>query len=249
MRYFLEFSYNGKNYHGWQNQPNSVSVQEVLEKAISTLLRSKIELVGAGRTDSGVHAQQMFAHFDTEQKIENQLVYKLNAFLPKDIAVSKIYKVADDAHARFDAVKRTYEYRIATEKNVFCYDSSMYLNLPLDLEKMEEATQELFRHTDFQCFSKSKTDVFTYNCKIYEAFWRKEDTLLIFTISADRFLRNMVRAIVGTLLDVGLGKTSVSNFEKIIRSKSRNNAGASVPACGLYLKKVEYNQSIFVEEL
>lgn len=247
MRYFIEFSYNGKNYHGWQNQPHSISVQEVMEKCLTTLLRTKIEIVGAGRTDSGVHALQMFAHFDTEKTIDNQLVYKLNSFLPKDIAVHQIHKVRDDAHARFDAIKRTYEYRISTYKDAFRYESSMYIHLPLDVQKMQEAANILFKYTDFQCFSKSNTDVRTYNCKIYQAFWRQEGGLLIFTISADRFLRNMVRAIVGTLIDVGLNKISVIDFQNIIESKNRSKAGASVPACGLFLKKVEYSEDIFVK--
>ncbi|GJQ06559.1 tRNA pseudouridine synthase A [Capnocytophaga cynodegmi] len=247
MRYFIEFSYNGKNYHGWQNQPHSVSVQEVMEKCLTALLRTKIEIVGAGRTDSGVHALQMFAHFDAEKTIDNQLVNKLNSFLPKDIAVHQIHKVRDGAHARFDAIKRTYEYRISTYKDAFRYESSMYINLPLDVQKMQEATNILFKYTDFQCFSKSNTDVRTYNCKIYQAFWRQEGGLLIFTISADRFLRNMVRAIVGTLIDVGLNKISVVDFQNIIESKNRSKAGASVPACGLFLKKVEYSEDIFVK--
>lgn len=245
MRYFIEFSYNGKHYHGWQIQPHSVSVQEVLQKSLSTLLRTPIEVVGAGRTDSGVHAQQMFAHFDSDNFIDNQLVYKLNAFLPKDIVIHNIHRVTDEAHARFDAIKRTYQYHISTKKDAFRYESSMYLNLPLDILKMKEATLTLFNHADFQCFSKSNTDVKTYNCKIYEAFWQQEGSHLIFTISADRFLRNMVRAIVGTLLEVGLGKISISDFEKIIESKNRSKAGASVPAHGLFLTRVEYPNKIF----
>lgn len=248
MRYFIEFSYNGKNYCGWQSQPNAVTVQEVLEKSLSTLLRQKIEVVGAGRTDSGVHARQMFAHFDTEQIFENEnLVHKLNAFLPKDIAIHHIFRVLEDTHARFDAVKRTYEYHITTKKNPFLFEKSMYVNLPLDISKMNEAAKILFQHTDFQCFSKSNTDVFTYNCKIYEAFWKQKENQLIFTISADRFLRNMVRAIVGTLLDVGLKKIQLTDFEQIIKSKNRSRAGASVPACGLFLTKVEYPPEIFID--
>ena len=196
MRYFIEFSYNGKNYYGWQNQPNAVSVQEFLENALSTLLRENIQVVGAGRTDSGVHAKQMFAHFDTCQHFEpEKLVHKLNSFLPKDIAIFRVFKVLDNAHARFDAVKRTYEYHISTRKNVFNYQTSMHVNLPLSVDKMNVAAEILLKHTDFQCFSKSNTDVFTYNCEIYEAFWKKNDDMLIFTISANRFLRNMVRAI------------------------------------------------------
>ena len=177
MRYFIEFSYNGKNYYGWQNQPNAVSVQEFLENALSTLLRENIQVVGAGRTDSGVHAKQMFAHFDTCQHFEaEKLVHKLNSFLPKDIAIFRVFKVLDNAHARFDAVKRTYEYHISTRKNVFNYQTSMHVNLPLSVDKMNVAAEILLKHTDFQCFSKSNTDVFTYNCEIYEAFWKKTMT-------------------------------------------------------------------------
>ncbi|RIY37205.1 tRNA pseudouridine(38-40) synthase TruA [Capnocytophaga canis] len=246
MRYFIEFSYNGKNYFGWQRQPHSVSVQEILENSLSTLLRTPIEVVGAGRTDSGVHAHQMFAHFDIEKGLDNQLIYRLNAFLPKDIAIHKLHRVTDQAHARFDALKRTYQYHISMKKDVFAYESSMYLNLPLDLPKMEIATKKLFDYTDFQCFSKSNTDVRTYDCKIYDAFWQQQEHHLVFTISADRFLRNMVRAIVGTLLDVGLGKISIVDFENIIKSKNRSKAGKSVPACGLFLVQVEYPQSCFI---
>ncbi|MDO5105688.1 tRNA pseudouridine(38-40) synthase TruA [Capnocytophaga sp.] len=247
MRYFIEFSYNGKNYHGWQKQPNAVSVQEVLEQKLTTLLRTEIEVVGAGRTDSGVHARQMFAHFDFSQNIGNQFVNKLNSFLPKDIAVYKIHRVTDEAHARFDALKRTYEYHILTQKDVFLNETAMYVNLPLDISKMEEALSVLFKYTDFQCFSKSNTDVHTYNCSIYEAFWKVQKGHIVFTISADRFLRNMVRAIVGTLLNVGLEKISITDFEGVIKSKNRSQAGASVPACGLFLVKVEYPEHIFLD--
>lgn len=246
MRYFIELSYNGKNYCGWQNQPNSVSIQQVMEEKLSTLLREKIEIVGAGRTDSGVHAKQMFAHFDTEQDfIPEKLIYKLNAFLPKDIAVHNIGRVHEKAHARFDATKRSYQYYICTQKDVFMYEKAMYVNLPLDVEKMNQAAQLLFQYTDFQCFSKSNTDVHTYNCDIYEAYWERKNDMLIFSISANRFLRNMVRAIVGTLIEVGLNKMSVSDFEQVIKSKNRCKAGASVPAYGLFLTKVEYPKTIF----
>lgn len=247
MRYFIEFSYDGKNYHGWQNQPNAISVQQVLENALTTLLREKIEIVGAGRTDSGVHAKQMFAHFDTIQELDNQWVYKLNSFLPKDIAILHIHRVKDEAHARFDALKRTYQYQVSTQKSVFDYPYSMYLNLPLDIEQMNDAAKILFNHNDFQCFSKSNTDVKTYLCHIEQAYWQQRGNMLIFTISADRFLRNMVRAIVGTLLDVGLHKITLEDFEQIIRSKNRSRAGASVPACGLFLTEVQYDEAIFVK--
>mgnify|MGYP000843723903 FL=1 len=248
MRYFIELSFFGKNYYGWQSQPKAISVQEVLQKALSTLLRTPIEVVGAGRTDSGVHALQMYAHFDVTEALPANLVHKLNAFLPKDIAVHHIYEVQPNAHARFDALKRTYQYHISTQKDVFAYDYAMAFTLPLNVALMNEAAQILFDYTDFQCFSKTHTDVKTYNCKIYEAHWDKVGKQLIFTITADRFLRNMVRAIVGTLIDVGLQKLSLTDFEDIILSKKRSKAGASVPACGLYLTHIEYPESLFVEK-
>lgn len=242
MRYFIELAYKGTNYHGWQYQPDASSVQETLDKALSVLLRTSIEIVGAGRTDAGVHARQMFAHFDCEVDFEvPNLVHKLNSYLPKDIVIFNIYKVHNDAHARFDATKRTYEYHIHTFKNAFeCNDSWQY-GLPLNVEKMNEACEILFNHTDFECFSKVNTDVNTFNCKIYEAHWQQNDEQLVFTISADRFLRNMVRAIVGTMINIGLGKISLDDFIQIIESKDRNKAGFSVPAHGLYLTKVEYD--------
>jgi len=183
MRYFIEFSYNGKNYHGWQLQPKAITVQGVLQNALTTILREEISVIGAGRTDSGVHALQMFAHFDTERELSDDLVRKLNAFLPYDIAVHSICAVKPDAHARFDALKRTYQYHISIEKSPFKYDYSMPLTLPLNVDVMNEAAQILFDYTDFQCFSKTHTDVKTYNCKIYEAHWNKVENQLIFTIN------------------------------------------------------------------
>ena len=245
MRYFIELSYNGKHYHGWQIQPNAITVQETLEKALSTLLNTKISIVGAGRTDTGVHASQIFAHFDTDVKIDaGQLVYKLNSFLPKDIAITQIFQTSEDAHARFSAIKRTYIYKVNQAKRVFDYDFSYHVSQPLDLDKMNKACDILLQYTDFQCFSKSNTDVKTYHCTIEKAFWKKEGDMLIFTISANRFLRNMVRAIVGTLITVGLGKTEVNDIHEIIKSKDRGKAGFSVPAHGLYLTEVVYPKSI-----
>jgi tRNA pseudouridine38-40 synthase len=241
LRYFIELAYKGTHYHGWQYQPDAASVQETLEKALSTLLRTPIEIVGAGRTDAGVHSKQMFAHFDGEVVVEIPvLVHKLNSYLPKDIAIINIHKVHFDAHARFDATKRTYEYHIHTYKNAFECDDSWHYGLPLNVEKMNEACKILFEHTDFECFSKVNTDVNTFNCKIYEAYWQQNDNKLMFTISADRFLRNMVRAIVGTMINIGLEKISLDDLTNIIESKDRNKAGFSVPAHGLYLTKVEY---------
>lgn len=243
MRFFIQFSYNGTNYHGWQYQPNATSVQETLTKALSVVLKKgDLEIMGAGRTDTGVHASQMFAHFDYEYPINSdRIVHKLNSFLPKDIAVSKIIEVDENAHARFDAKQRTYEYKINTAKNVFQQELSWYYAKELDVVSMNESAKLLLEFTDFQCFSKVHTDVNTFNCAITEAFWKKENDELIFTISADRFLRNMVRAIVGTLVNVGLGKISQADFTTIIESKDRRKAGFSVPAHGLYLTQIKYD--------
>ncbi|MCF8715668.1 tRNA pseudouridine(38-40) synthase TruA [Joostella atrarenae] len=245
MRYFLELSYNGRHYHGWQNQPNAISVQEVLENALSILLRKEISIMGAGRTDSGVHAKQMYAHFDTEEEINRvELIYKLNSFLPTDISIKDIFLVKDDAHTRFDAVARSYEYWIVQEKNPFLTDYAYYFKTVLDIGAMNEAAAELLNHKDFQCFSKSNTDVKTYLCDLKKAVWVQEKETLVFHITADRFLRNMVRAIVGTLLDVGIGKSNLHDVKQIIESKSRSKAGASVPAHGLYLTEVTYPDTI-----
>jgi len=241
LRYFIELAYKGTNYHGWQYQPNADSVQETLNKALSLLLKTEIDIVGAGRTDTGVHSKQMYAHFDYETEMDiPQLVHKLNSFLPKDIVIFDILQVADEAHARFDAKKRTYEYHIHTKKDAFENEGSWQYQHELDLDKMNEACQILFKHTDFECFSKTNTDVHTFNCVIFEAHWQQIGAKIIFTISADRFLRNMVRAIVGTMINIGLGKVSLADFEKIIESKDRSQAGFSVPAHGLYLTKIEY---------
>ncbi|WP_318311652.1 tRNA pseudouridine(38-40) synthase TruA [Flagellimonas crocea] len=249
MRYFIQFSYFGKAYHGWQNQPNAITVQEVLENALSTLLREKVEVVGAGRTDAGVHARQMFCHLDLEPIADlDELVYRLNAFLPDDIAVQGIFPVTENAHARFDAVERTYEYWLVREKSPFLFDHAHLVRHPLDLEAMNTAGKVLLDYTDFECFSKSNTDVKTFNCDVREAFWAMDKEKWVFTITADRFLRNMVRAVVGTLLDVGMGKMSAEEIHDIIASKDRGAAGVSVPAKGLYLTKVLYPKEIFDEQ-
>ncbi len=245
MRYFLELSYNGKAYHGWQIQPNAISVQEVIEDALSKLLSSEISVVGAGRTDSGVHASQMFAHFDFDGEMDTtNLAYKLNSFLPKTIAIADIFKVNSEAHARFSATRRTYNYRIAIKKNVFTEELAYYVQQPLDVEKMNTASKILLEYKDFQCFSKSNTDVKTYYCKIEDAYWEYKNDELIFTITADRFLRNMVRAIVGTLVNIGLNKLEIEDMHHIIKSKDRGKAGFSVPAHGLYLVEVNYPKTI-----
>ena len=249
MRYFIRFSYFGKAYHGWQNQPNAITVQEVLEKALSTLLRQKIEVVGAGRTDTGVHAREMYAHFDHDPISDlSELTYRLNAFLPEDIAVQEIKKVKEGVHARFDAVERTYEYWVVQEKNPFYSDAAHCIAHPLNIDAMNRAASFLLVHSDFECFSKSNTDVKTYLCDVRYALWEKKEDRLVFTITADRFLRNMVRAIVGTLLDVGMGKMAPEEINNIIDSRNRSEAGVSVPAKGLYLTKVLYPKSIFDEQ-
>ena len=244
LRYFIELSYNGKAYHGWQNQPNAITVQEVLENALSKVLRSKISVMGAGRTDSGVHASQMFAHFDMDYAIEKNLVFKLNSFLPEDIAIHKIFQVNDDAHTRFDAISRTYVYKISQVKNVFNHEFSYALHNQLDFVAMNKACDILLEYKNFQCFSKVQTDVKTYNCNIMFAQWTFVEKELLFTIKADRFLRNMVRAIVGTMINIGLNKMDIENLHSVIKSKDRAEAGFSVPAHGLYLTKIEYPNTI-----
>ena len=241
MRYFIKLAYNGTHYHGWQSQPNASSVQETLTKGLSVILNSELTIMGAGRTDTGVHAKEMYAHFDFEKAFDPKtIVHKLNSYLPKDIVVYDIIPVSDEAHTRFDATKRTYQYHINPYKNAFTQVGSWYFHQELDVDLMNQAAQLLFNHTNFQCFSKVNTDVNTFDCTIFEAFWKKENEQLIFTITANRFLRNMVRAIVGTLVYVGLRKISLADFDAIIRSKSRDKAGFSVPAHGLYLTKIEY---------
>ena len=245
MRYFIEIAYNGKNYFGWQRQPQQISVQQVLEETLSTLLRDEIKITGAGRTDTGVHAKQLFAHFDFEAiEDRDEFLFRINSFLPKDISIKNIFEVKVDAHARFDAVEREYKYIISLDKDPFTEDFAYQIYNRPNVDLMNQAAEMLLDHKDFQCFSRSKTDVKTYNCTIVKANWEAKNNKLIFTIAADRFLRNMVRAIVGTLLEVGFGKTSLEEFQKILDSKSREEAGASAPAHGLYLTKVVYPESI-----
>tara|TARA_R110002126_G_scaffold291063_2_gene450217 strand:+ start:22106 stop:22831 length:726 start_codon:yes stop_codon:yes gene_type:complete len=241
LRYFIELSYNGKNYHGWQIQPDAVSVQEKLNNAVSTIFQENIQVVGAGRTDTGVHASQMFAHFDIDKKLDDKVLFKLNSILPHDIAVHDVFLVDDDKHARFGATSRSYEYKIWLGRNPFLLDFSWQIHSQKpNINLMNEAAKLLLEYTDFQTFSKVKTEVYTFNCDVTEAIWIQKENELTFHISANRFLRNMVRAIVGTLLDVGLGKLSVSDFRQIIESKNRSNAGLSVPAKGLFLTNIKY---------
>lgn len=245
MRYFIQLSYFGKNYHGWQVQPNAISVQEELNKALSTILRTDIHVVGAGRTDTGVHARVMWAHFDSEVEFDDHFLYRLNGFLPPDIAVQQIIPVDAQAHARFDALQRGYEYHISTRKDPFNRDQAWLITQPLDLNSMQEAAQLLFEFEDFSAFSKSHTQTKTNNCRIDEAYWERSSNGLVFYIRADRFLRNMVRAIVGTLVQVGRAKISVDEVREIIASKDRRRAGESAPAEGLYLTEVKYPKEIF----
>ena len=238
MRFFIEFAYKGTHYHGSQTQPNGITVQSVMEDAFRTILRQPVALTFAGRTDAGVHAEQMFAHFDLG--IEPPSVSRLNRFLPMDIAVRRIYPVADDMHARFSAVSRTYEYRITTRKDPFAYATRTYVPVPFDYDLMNTAAQVLLGTHDFASFCKVHTDVKTTICTISEAQWRTEDGGAVFTITADRFLRNMVRAVVGTLFEVGRHKLSPQEFEAIIESRSRQAAGQSAPPEGLFLTAVRY---------
>ena len=249
MRYFIDLSYNGSAYHGWQIQPDVVTVQSELNHALSTVLRTPLECMGAGRTDTGVHAKMMIAHFDFDKQIDaKDIVYKLNVYLPKDIHVNTIKEVHTETHARFDALSRTYIYEISRTKDAFNYQNAHTYTLPLDIDLMNQAAKMLFEHTDFQCFSKVKTDVKTFECHIMEAEWELINNKLFFKVKADRFLRNMVRAIVGTLIEVGAKKRTLKAFRAIIRSKNRSNAGTSAPAQGLYLVEIDYPKSIYLNE-
>ena len=243
MRYFIEISYLGTNYHGWQSQPNAITIQEITENCLSKILNNPVKLVAAGRTDAGVHAKQMYAHFDSDMKINDikSFEHKVNSFLPKDIVVRKLILVHNNAHARFDALYREYEYHISLIKNPFEIDKAYFFKKSLDIKKMNKCCNIMLQYTNFKSFSKSKTDVKTYDCKIYEAKWTLYENSLIFRIKADRFLRNMVRAIVGTLIEIGLEKITEKEFKLIIEKKDRQLAGFSVPAHALFLKKIDYD--------
>ncbi len=245
MRWFLSLSYNGTAYHGWQVQPNGVSVQEVVERSLSVLLRHSVSVTGAGRTDAGVHARQMVAHFDTEDYLPEDFIKRLNSILPNDIAALEVREVLSDTHARFDAVARYYEYHVHFGKNVFAEKRSVKLVRVPDFELMNQAAELLMQYTDFTSFSKLHTDVKTNLCRIEFARWESTDDGWKFTIGADRFLRNMVRAVVGTLLEVGWGKLSIEGFRSVIEAQDRCKAGVSMPPFGLYLTKVVYPENIF----
>jgi tRNA pseudouridine38-40 synthase len=238
QRYFLEIAYEGTRYHGWQTQPNAIAVQQKLNEALAVLLREPVETTGAGRTDTGVHARQLFVHLDTS--VKQIALPSLNALLPHDIAVKRIIAVHADAHARFDATLRSYEYHIHFTKDPFKQNYSWQIKGELDVELMNRAANIIVEYTDFSCFSKSNTQVKTNNCIVQRAEWVYKNNALVFYISADRFLRNMVRAIVGTCMMVGRKEIEPEGIREIIESKNRSNAGTSVPACGLYLTEVKY---------
>ncbi|MBZ9619475.1 tRNA pseudouridine(38-40) synthase TruA [Psychroflexus lacisalsi] len=244
MRYMIQLSYLGTNYHGWQKQLDKISVQSQVNHALNTALQETIDVVGAGRTDTGVHASGYIAHFDSEQHIIDyeKLIFKLNSILPPDIAVHAFSKVDADFHARFDAISRTYEYSIVQYKDPFSLGKSYFVKNELDINAMQKASNLLFNHKNFKSFSKVKTDVYTFDCEIKKADWHLNGHHLLFEISANRFLRNMVRAIVGTLVEVGLHKISVEEFNQIILAQDRSRAGKSVPAHALVLKNIEYPQ-------
>ena len=242
MRYFVWFSYDGTAYHGWQIQPNGNSVQAELQRALSTLLREEISVTGAGRTDAGVHARQMVAHFDFSEAIDlEQLAYKLNRILPCDIAVDRVELVDDDMHARFSATSRTYHYYIHTKKDPFSRPYSTELHYELDFDKMNEAGRILMTYDDFGAFCKSHSDVKTTLCRVTKAEWvQTSETSWYFEITANRFLRNMVRAVVGTLIDGGRGRLTLDDFRKVIEGKRRTEAGESMPANALFLENIRY---------
>ncbi|MGI6718352.1 MAG: tRNA pseudouridine(38-40) synthase TruA [Bacteroidales bacterium] len=252
MRLFLQLQYNGSNYHGWQIQPNSNSVQQEIEKGLSLLLQKKISVIGCGRTDTGVHASKYFLHFDLDEDKDNVIkeniynntqnfLYKLNGILPEDIKIEKILEpVNEDIHARFSALSRTYNYRIINQKDPFLYTTSYKLQANLDLELMNKASKILYDYSDFSSFAKTGSDNNTNLCKISHANWEKQNHIITFSITADRFLRGMVRAICGTIINVGREKITLDEFKQIIESKNRSNAGMSVPPQGLTLVDVDY---------
>ena len=243
QRYFLKLAYNGAPFNGWQIQPNAPTIQQELEEKLATILRSPIAVLGCGRTDSGVHASEYYAHFEWSEEMDlESMKFKLNCMLPREIAIHEIFKVDQDTHARFSATARTYHYKINQIKTAFNFELSWFMHSPLDVVLMNEACLHLLGEQDFTSFSKLHTQTFTNICTISEAYWEEKDSELQFTITADRFLHNMVRAIVGTCVEVGRGKITQSEFKDIIKSKSRQKAGASVPGHGLFLAKIKYPQ-------
>jgi tRNA pseudouridine38-40 synthase len=245
LRYFIELSYNGNAYHGWQIQRNAHTVQKELNLALEICCRNKSETVGSGSTDAGVHAKQQVCHVDVDKPLDTgETIYKLNTLLPHDIAVTDVYRVSSSAHARFDAVLRSYEYHLTSLKDPFEIDTSYYFRQPLDLTAMNDACKLILGEKDFKSFCKSRTSVDHFNCNIKEAYWKMHNGRHCFFVSANRFLRGMVRALVGTILDIGTGKINVDQFEEILESGDRRRAGRSVPAHGLFLTSVKYPRKI-----
>ncbi|GGF23795.1 tRNA pseudouridine(38-40) synthase TruA [Echinicola rosea] len=246
-RYFLEVAYKGTNYHGWQVQPNAVTVQEAINNALSTILRQRVATMGSGRTDTGVHGKQQFLHFDWKGEVKkDSFLKKINAVLPKDISAYDLREVHPESHARFDAAWRSYEYHISLRKNPFEETLSWHCFYRLDVAKMNEAAALLLQHRDFECFSKVKTEVNHFECEIKTAFWEQKDHHLVFHITANRFLRGMVRAIVGTLVEIGKGQLDLSGFQQILDSQDRRKAGIAAPPHGLFLSRVTYPEKIFI---
>jgi len=245
MRYFLKLHYKGTKYHGWQKQPNAITVQAVLDDALSKFFRQEVLSVGSGRTDTGVHAKTQVVHIDIAHAFDtNRALYSLNGILPYDIVIDEIYAVKEGVHARFAPVSRAYQYYLSYQADAFSHGLFYHYKKPLDFDKMNEVAKVLFEYIDFESFSKVHTDVHTFNCKITEAYWREENGVYIFYIKADRFLRGMVRTIVGTLLEVGKGNLDIEGFENIILQKSRKVAGSAVPAQGLFLWEVNYPKDV-----
>lgn len=246
-RYFLDISYRGTNYHGWQIQKNALSIQQVIEDCLGKLLGSETPVTASGRTDAGVHAKQQIAHFNADLELPlSELQHRMNGFLPLDISVNSITPVTEQGHARYTAYSRSYQYLLHTSKNPFLQGFSYFFWQELDVEKMNEAAEYLMGTHDFQCFSKANTDVKHYLCNITEANWQQQKNELVFNITANRFLRGMVRAVVGTLLEVGKGNMNPAEMKNIINSRDRSNAGKSAPACGLYLTNVNYPLEIYL---
>jgi tRNA pseudouridine38-40 synthase len=246
-RYFIEITFKGTNYHGWQLQPNATSVQAEIEKALKTLTRTDISATGSGRTDTGVHARFFIAHFETDSHLpenSDDFLYKMNALLPQDIAIQDIYPVKPEAHARYSAISRTYKYTISRVKNPFCSETSWYYSVPVDIAAMNEAAVKLIAYTDFTSFCKLHSDVKNNNCHIYEALWTIDKDQLDFVIRGNRFLRNMVRSIVGTMIDIGRGKLDLDDFISIIEGRNRSLAGFSAPAEGLALIHIQYPDNL-----
>ena len=245
MRYFIDISYNGKNYHGWQIQKNAVTVQSTIQDVISKILGKSTDIVGSGRTDTGVHAKSQVAHFDVNKEVDNDFIYRVNAFLPQDISINSVNQVVDNSHARFDAISREYIYKIHDLKSPFVDGLSTFYNKKINMDLINEACSTIMKNSDFQSFSKVKTEVKNFNCIISHASIRRKNNFYLFKFCANRFLRGMVRALVGTLLQLNEGKINLKEFKLIFEKKNREYAGPSAPPYGLYLNKVNYNSDIF----